>query len=72
LGDVAGVIVPTASKYPMIHFIYKHNKNGKEFIFDTDLINETLDGVSMQQPEVIASLRKMITENLKEIGVEFQ
>jgi anti-sigma regulatory factor (Ser/Thr protein kinase) len=70
LGDVAGAIVLTASAYPMIHFIYRHNKNGKEFIFDTNLINEALEGVSIQEPEIIASLREMITENLKEIGVE--
>jgi hypothetical protein len=71
LGDVAGTIVLTVSAYPMIHFIYRHNKNGKEFVFDTNLINEALDGVSTQEPEIIASLREMINENLKEIGVAF-
>jgi hypothetical protein len=71
LGDVAGAIILTASSYPAIQFIYKHNKNGKEFVFDTDEINETLDGVSLYEPEIIASLREMINENLKAIGVEF-
>jgi hypothetical protein len=71
LGDIAGVIVLTASANLPIHFIYKHQKNGKEFVFDTDPINEVLDGVSMQNPEVIISLRELITENLKNIGVDF-
>jgi hypothetical protein len=71
LGDVAGAIILTASANPDIQFIYKHNKNGKEFVFDTNVINEALDGVSIHEPEIMASLREMITENLKEIGVEF-
>jgi anti-sigma regulatory factor (Ser/Thr protein kinase) len=71
LGDIAGTIVLTASAYPDIHFIYKHQKDGKEYIFDTDEVNEALDGVSIQDPEIIQYLREMITENLKEIGVEF-
>ncbi len=71
LGDIAGTIVLTASAYPDVRFIYKHQKNGKEYIFDTDEVNEALDGISIQDPEIIQYLREMITENLKEIGVEF-
>lgn len=71
LGDIAGTIVLTASAYPNIHFIYRHQKDGKIYIFDTDEVNEALDGISIQDPEIIQYLREMITENLKEIGVEF-
>ncbi|MDR1182962.1 MAG: ATP-binding protein [Bacteroidales bacterium] len=70
LGDIAGAIVLTASSNLNLHFIYRHKKDGKEFVFDTDSINEVLDGVSMQNPEVITSLRELINENLKNIGVE--
>lgn len=70
LGDIAGTIVLTASAFPDIHFIYKHEKDGKEYIFDTNEINEALDGISIQDPEIIQYLREMITENLKEIDVE--
>jgi anti-sigma regulatory factor (Ser/Thr protein kinase) len=70
LGDIAGAIVLTASAFPNIHFIYKHIKDGKEYLFDTAEINEVLDGVSMQDPEIIQYLREMISENLKEIGIE--
>ena len=71
LGDIAGTIVLTASAYLDIHFIYKHQKDGKEYIFDTEEINEALDGISMQEPDIIQYLREMINENLKEMGVEF-
>jgi anti-sigma regulatory factor (Ser/Thr protein kinase) len=71
LGDIAGAVVLTASAFPNIHFIYKHIKNGKEYVFDTVEVNEVLDGISIQDPEIIQYLREMITENLKEMGVEF-
>jgi hypothetical protein len=70
LGDVAGAIVLTASAYPDIRFIYRHEKNGSAFVFDTDEINKTLDGISIQNPEIIGFLREMIVENLKEIEVD--
>ena len=71
LGDIAGTIVLTASAFPDIHFIYKHQKDGEEFIFDTEEVNEALDGISIQDPEIIQYLREMINENLKEMNVEF-
>ncbi len=71
LGDIATTIVYTASAYPDIRFIYKHIHNDKEYIFDTQEITEVLDGISIQNPEIIAYLVEMIRENLKEINVEF-
>ncbi|MDR1459936.1 MAG: ATP-binding protein [Bacteroidales bacterium] len=69
LGDIAGAIMLTVSAHPHIHFIYKHKKDGKEFVFDTDAIYEILDGVSIQAPGIITSLREYINENLASIGV---
>ena len=68
LGDVAGTVVLTASSYPDIHLVYHHLKDGNTFIFDTEEVNEALDGLSIQQPEIIRYLREMIEENLKEMG----
>ena len=67
LGDIAGAVVLTASAYPDIHFIYRHNKDGKTYEFDTEEVKEVLDELSIQMPEIIQYLREMIEENLKEI-----
>jgi len=67
LGDIAGTVVLTASAYPDIRFIYRHKKNSKSYEFDTEEVKETLDGLSIQSPEIIQYLREMIEENLKEI-----
>jgi len=66
LGDIAGAVVLTASAYPDIYFIYRHEKDGKSYIFDTEEVKEALDGISIQTPEVIQYLREMIAENLVE------
>ena len=66
LGDIAGTVVLTASAHPDIRFVYRHNKDGKTYEFDTEEVNEALDGLSIQTPEIIRYLREMIEENLKE------
>lgn len=71
LGDIASTIVFTASANPDIHFIYTHVKDGQTYVFDTDEVNEALEGMSMQNPEIIKYLIEMIRENLQEMGVEF-
>jgi len=63
-------VVLTASSYPKIRFVYKHVKNGAEFIFDTQQINEVLDGISIQSPEVVLMLKELIENNLEEIKVK--
>ena len=69
LGDIAGAVILTASAYPDIHFIYRHIKDEKSYVFDTEEVKEALDGLSIQNPEIIQYLREMIAENLQEIGV---
>ncbi|MFZ4740092.1 MAG: ATP-binding protein [Bacteroidales bacterium] len=67
LGDIAGVIVLTVAANENIHFIYTHTTETGEYIFDTDEIKEAMDGMSINQPQVIRYLKEMIKENLTEI-----
>ena len=69
LGSVAAVFVQTVASNPEIRFIYTHTKDGQSYVFDTKEVNEALDGMPIQSPEVINYLISMINENLKEIGV---
>jgi anti-sigma regulatory factor (Ser/Thr protein kinase) len=66
-GDIAGTVVLTASSHPDIRFIYHHQKDGQPYTFDTEEVKEALDGLSIQQPEIIRYLREMIEENLKKM-----
>jgi len=65
MGDLAGTVVLTVSAYPNIHFIFHYQREDVDYIFDTDEINEALDGVSIQDPEIISYLKEMVEENIK-------
>ena len=64
MGDLAGTIVLTASAYPNIRFIFHYNNGEIDYVFDTVEVNEALDGISIQEPEVIQYLKEMIQENI--------
>jgi hypothetical protein len=67
MGDIAGVIILTAAANENIHFVYTHKTESGEYFFDTKEIKEALDGISMNQSQVIRYLKEMIIENLIEI-----
>ena len=68
LGDIAGVIVLLCSANPEINFVYRHITESGEYIFDSREIKETLEGVSISNPDIMKYLKEMIKENLLEIN----
>ena len=64
MGDLAGTVVLTASAYPDIRFIFHYHNGETDYVFDTVEVNEVLDGISIQEPEVIQYLKEMIQENI--------
>src|SRR5574344_674055 len=65
MGDLAGTVVLTASAYPDIRFIFHYKTQLIDYKFDTKEVLEVLDGISIQEPEVIQYLKEMIEENIK-------
>jgi anti-sigma regulatory factor (Ser/Thr protein kinase) len=63
-GDIAGVVSLLAGSNPGKDFIYKHNLNGNEYIFDTREVKEALEGMPISELSVIKYLKEMIHENL--------
>ncbi len=53
---------------PEIRFRYVHRYNGNDFSLDTREVKEILEGVPVNDPEVLKYLREMIRENLSGIG----
>ena len=68
MGDLAGTVVLTASAYPDIRFIFHYHSDQTDYVFDTDEVNEALDGISIQEPEVIQYLKEMIQENIGNVS----
>ncbi|PKO96509.1 MAG: ATP-binding protein [Bacteroidetes bacterium HGW-Bacteroidetes-9] len=69
LGDIAGTIVLLAAANLKTRLIYRHITEISTFIFDTNEINEMLDGMPLSDPGIIRFLKEMINENLHEIKI---
>lgn len=67
MGDLAGAFVLTIAQNEEIQFILTYKTDKDIFTFDTQEIKEALDGISLNNNDVIKMLREMIEENLKEI-----
>ncbi len=67
LGSVSFVLASTIASYPDINLIYRHEKNGIFYFFDSK--KEPLKNEFPGSPGVIKYLMKIIDKNLKKIGV---
>jgi hypothetical protein len=67
MGDLAGVFVLTLAQNEEIRFILNYQTDIDTFVFDTLEVKEALDGMSLNNMDIIKMLREMIEENLKEI-----
>ncbi len=66
MGDLAGTMILTISAHPEIHFIFHYKREGEvEYLLDTKDVYEILDGMSINDPEIIESLKEMVEENIR-------
>ena len=69
LGDMAGTMQTLISGSPEIDFLYRHTKNGQDFVLDTREIRNVLAGVPLDTPDVLMWLDGYIKEGLDGISV---
>ncbi len=67
LGDIASTITTLIGSDENIDYKYTHTYNGKKFEFDTAMVKEIMQGVSLNTPEVINWIDEYINEGLKSI-----
>ncbi len=70
MGDLAGTMVLTIAAHPEIHFVFhfQRTQGGEQttdYVLDTDELYEALDGVSLQEPEVMSYIKEMVEENIR-------
>jgi len=68
LGDIAGVVVLLAGANPEARFIYIHQVENKQYVFDTREIIEVLEGLPISDASVARWLKELINENLSSIN----
>ncbi|MBP7738840.1 MAG: ATP-binding protein [Spirochaetes bacterium] len=64
LGDIAGALVALILEKPEIDILFTYRKGSYEYVLDTREIREGLDGVPMNNMEVIGLIRANITEGV--------
>lgn len=64
-GDIASTMKILIAGSPEIDFEYHHKVNSSGFQLATKEIKDTLDGVPINEPEVLSFIESMINENIK-------
>ena len=67
LGDMSGTLTTLIGGSPDIDFIYRHKKNGAEFLLDTKDLRKELSEVPLDTPEVLVWIGDFINEGLNEL-----
>lgn len=70
LGDIAGTITILVGANPDMKFVYRHKTDFGTYEFNTDEVKMILDGVPINDVEILEYLREMIKENLKNIKID--
>lgn len=69
LGDMVGTIKTLIWGSPEIDFLYRHTKNGKEFLLDTRELKKVLGDVPLDTPDVLSWIDEYVREGLEGISV---
>ncbi len=69
LGDIAGSLTLLIGTNPNIRFVYNHKTAISIFEFDTNEVKEELEGIPINDPDILKALKELIVENLKMIEI---
>jgi anti-sigma regulatory factor (Ser/Thr protein kinase) len=67
LGDIASTFLTLLIGSPDVHWIFTYKVDEAEFVFDDQEIKETLDGVSMTEPDVLKFIREYMVEGINHV-----
>jgi hypothetical protein len=70
LGDIASTLVTLIAGNTDVEFIYRHQRNDREYVLDTRDVKREIEEVPINHVEVLNFIRGHIQEGLKEIGTE--
>ncbi|HKK68611.1 MAG TPA: ATP-binding protein [Bacteroidales bacterium] len=65
MGDIAGTMTLLIGANPEIRFIYNHHTPLSDFEFDTEEAKHELEGLSINNPNVLKMIKEIILDNLE-------
>ncbi|HVN54861.1 MAG TPA: sensor histidine kinase [Anaerolineaceae bacterium] len=67
LGDLPETITTLVISAPEIHWIFRYQVDGNEFVFDDEPIKNELGDIPLSEPGVLAYIRSVLKEGVAEI-----
>lgn len=68
LGDIAGSMTALILGNPDIDFVYRHTRDGREYVLDTRELREGLGGIPLNTMEVLNVIRDNVREGIEELN----
>ncbi|MGE5254159.1 MAG: ATP-binding protein [Planctomycetaceae bacterium] len=68
LGNMRDTLITLMTGHPLLDLLYEHRKGGNIFSLDTREIRADLGEISLDAPQVVSALRKLIQSGLEELG----
>jgi signal transduction histidine kinase len=69
LGDMGATVLLLVQQAPEVHLVYQRRRGGQSFTLDTDEIARELDGVPLDNPDVLAFIQGYVEENERELNL---
>ena len=69
MGDLVGTLLLLICSSDAPDYVFKHQTPSGEFGFDTRELNQVLENVALNHPEVRSFLKEMLQENLEQIQI---
>ena len=70
LGDMIETMTTLILGNPELKIFYTHSKDGKSYVFSSQVLKERFKNQSLTHPDVIQWLRKHLKKGLAQIGVQ--
>lgn len=68
LGDVGETIMTLLTELGNTRIVYRYNANGQSFEFDTLELQQQLEGIPLDTPEILQFVKQLINENMNTIN----
>ena len=68
MGDLAGSIAVLIGGSPEVDFTLDYRVDDRQYVFETAQVREIMEGVPLDEPEVLSYLQDMMAENIENIN----
>jgi anti-sigma regulatory factor (Ser/Thr protein kinase) len=68
MGNLAETVVTLVEGNPGVDFVYRHRKNGGEYLLDTREIRTELEDIPINNPAVVGFIRDSLIAGLREVA----